>query len=950
MNRLLVITALIFLPATAFAGGSGRIVSAGDDRIPNQYLVVLDDDVLPEQVPDVAKTVVTGHGVRIRRVWSAALKGFFAEMTEQKAKTLSRHPRVKYVEENARMYLSSASHATNVDQKTCDPITGGCDASIDNRLWHLDRIDQNFPDPTNRYSYCRTGEDVTVYVVDSGVNAAHQEFSPSQGEPSRVREGYNATTEYSFDGNGNVIQIDENEDGIFDLDGDGMPANDPCFGVALPASGEEESTNLNLETSLGSHGTAVASVLGGNRIGVAKNVTIVPIKVSRCDKYSARQRVSGRSYRPQETMFRATSSGNFYYRAAQATDGVTAATEPAGPWPTTMGPTISDGSVIWTLINKDEVAQTTQMFIDGLNWILSPANTGPKSHAVVTFSTYRRIYYFNPDQQELAAVSAMEEVIQKLLNQDLTVIASANNQNGDACNTSPAHMSNDPVTKQVITVGGSMIINRPWAVYISDAPAGSLESDGSGAGFVKGTEPIFDAAQPVLEGRWICGRGDSAPCSNPSPISAISRTNGNYGGWNGGSNSGPCVTLFAPAKNFPVAQTTGYDRYRDPRIAGGAASGTSWSAPIVAGVAAMMLEANSAMTPAQIRDALIAASVPTLDPTTLDSYDNTGAKIVGTENRSLRVPGGVTITSHPISTAAALSGTTPLAVGATAGFGTPIYQWYEVTNSAFDYTRPPDGTPRNGAHWDVATSTTASALISGATLATFNAPVSSYPRAYWARVTSTMCGSADTNIAVVVPRPSQPTNLSALPNTGEVSLTWSPGGGTQHQVQRRSAGAPWATIATLGSVGSHNDSTPPAGIPIYRVTSVGGHSYLDPVNLAISNPSTPDFANMSAAAYDTITHGVTPIKAQHIVEIRQAANHLADAIGVALPYSPADLQAASLQGAAVAASHFTSLMDAINAIRTHVVLGMSPADFAQRPIFGLTIGASQLHDLRNAVK
>lgn len=116
-------------------------------------------------------------------------------MTEQKAETLSRHPKVKYVEENAQMY-SSGTLPTHVDPKVCvDPESGNCDSTVDNRMWHLDRIDQNSSSLTKNFSYCQTGNDVTVYVVDGGVNAAHQEFVAASTQPSRVKVGYNATRE-----------------------------------------------------------------------------------------------------------------------------------------------------------------------------------------------------------------------------------------------------------------------------------------------------------------------------------------------------------------------------------------------------------------------------------------------------------------------------------------------------------------------------------------------------------------------------------------------------------------------------------------------------------------------------------------------------------------------------------------------------------------------------------
>ncbi len=246
-RRGLVALALLVVCAAAVEARD-KIVRAGADKIENEYIVVLEDDVLPEQVPELARQLASAHGARVEKTWRYAIKAFFVTMPEARAEALSRNPNVKYVEENARWYLS-ADHATNVNPISCDPTVSNCPTVVDNRLWHLDRADQNLAAPTNRYRYSTDGTNVTVYVVDSGVNKFHQEFG------GRVQSGYNAT-------------------------GDGMPADDPCMGFALPAVHFYEQ-NLFFNEVLGSgHGTSVASALGGRRAGIAKNVTIVPVKSS----------------------------------------------------------------------------------------------------------------------------------------------------------------------------------------------------------------------------------------------------------------------------------------------------------------------------------------------------------------------------------------------------------------------------------------------------------------------------------------------------------------------------------------------------------------------------------------------------------------------------------------------------------------------------------------------
>lgn len=138
-----------------------------------------------------------------------------------------------------------------LDAKHSVSLLAGCGEEYpEDLLWHLDRIDQVAGTLDGKFDRHNRGAGSVVYVMDTGILADHVEFATADGG-SRVIAGIDTSA---------VVPIGAS--GCRSAN----KAIAPCFANfdELPAA---------------SHGTSVASIIAGSKVGVAPSAQIVSVRV-----------------------------------------------------------------------------------------------------------------------------------------------------------------------------------------------------------------------------------------------------------------------------------------------------------------------------------------------------------------------------------------------------------------------------------------------------------------------------------------------------------------------------------------------------------------------------------------------------------------------------------------------------------------------------------------------
>ncbi|NUT49714.1 MAG: S8 family peptidase [Saccharothrix sp.] len=150
--------------------------------------------------------------------YRTALTGFAVRTDAARARRLAADPRVAYVAQDLRVGLAAD-----------DVTTEGLEVQPSPPSWGLDRIDQRSLPLDTKYFHPNTASGVRAYIFGTGIRYTHQEF-----------------------------------------DGAAVPGLDTVGGVTPPGN------------DCNGHGTHMAGTVGGRTTGVAKDVTLVSVRVLNC--------------------------------------------------------------------------------------------------------------------------------------------------------------------------------------------------------------------------------------------------------------------------------------------------------------------------------------------------------------------------------------------------------------------------------------------------------------------------------------------------------------------------------------------------------------------------------------------------------------------------------------------------------------------------------------------
>ncbi len=133
------------------------------EKIPGQYIVVFEEAIaepgashlqVAGAVERRAEQLMLRHGGTLKHTYSAALKGFAAQLSAAEAEQIAQRPDVAFVEQDQTVHAIGTQN---------------------NAPWGLDRVDDR-SGLDGTYEYTPTGSGVNAYILDTGIRTSHNDF------------------------------------------------------------------------------------------------------------------------------------------------------------------------------------------------------------------------------------------------------------------------------------------------------------------------------------------------------------------------------------------------------------------------------------------------------------------------------------------------------------------------------------------------------------------------------------------------------------------------------------------------------------------------------------------------------------------------------------------------------------------------------------------------------
>src|SRR5258706_7116604 len=226
MKKFLIFAVIVLTDLTSISiipqktSGQKRKVQQAKNRIPNQYLVLLNEksvgiEAVEPEVEARGRFLTSFYGGEISGVYSSEVKGFAVKMSAQQAVRMNMDESVRLIEEDQVVSASSTEM---------------------NAPWHLDRVDQRSLPIDTTYNYSSMGTGVNIYILDSGIRYTHVDFGGRA-------------------------------DAVYDAIGDGQNGND-CYGHGTHVAGLAGSSTYGVAKNSRLHAVRVLNCSGQGTVSL----------------------------------------------------------------------------------------------------------------------------------------------------------------------------------------------------------------------------------------------------------------------------------------------------------------------------------------------------------------------------------------------------------------------------------------------------------------------------------------------------------------------------------------------------------------------------------------------------------------------------------------------------------------------------------------------------------